>query len=363
VTVSQTFTVNAVVPVAPTIDTASGGNAQATVNFPPPVSDGGSAITGYTVTSIPAGGTDSNAGTLGLSHTIVGLSNGISYTFTVKAINAIGSSVPSGSSIAVVPAAPVAAAQTITFAPPSSQSFGTTLNITASSDSGLLVSLTSPTSGVCSVTGGVVTFLTTGSCTINANQAGNSNYSAATQVSNTFAVNAGVPDAPASVTAMGGNVTASVTFTAPASNGAPITGYTVTSSPAGGTDTNAGTTGLTHAITGLTNGISYTFTVKATNSVGTSATSTASNTVVPIILPVSTLSPLAGTYKVAAPLAVTVSTTSGGVIYYSTNGTTPTTVYSGPVALTGNVVLKYRTIAYGITEAIKSAAYSVTVTK
>lgn len=90
------------------------------------------------------------------------------------------------------------------------------------------------------------------------------------------------PGAPTGVTATAGNASASVAFTAPASNGgSAITGYTVTSSPAGGTDTNSGTTGLTHSITGLTNGTAYTFTVTATNAIGTSSASSASSAITP----------------------------------------------------------------------------------
>lgn len=69
---------------------------------------------------------------------------------------------------------------------------------------------------------------------------------------------------------------ATVEFTAPADNGgAAITGYTV--SP--GTDTNAGETGLTHTIAGLSNAAAYTFTAVATNSFGTSVASAASNSI------------------------------------------------------------------------------------
>ena len=94
---------------------------------------------------------------------------------------------------------------------------------------------------------------------------------------------AAVPDAPTGATATAGNAQATVTFTAPASNGgSPITGYTVISNPAGGVDSNAGTTVTTHAVTGLTNGTTYTFMVTATNAVGTSAPSSASNSVTPM---------------------------------------------------------------------------------
>ncbi|MHB8165176.1 MAG: fibronectin type III domain-containing protein [Sulfuricella sp.] len=88
--------------------------------------------------------------------------------------------------------------------------------------------------------------------------------------------------APTIGTAIAGNAQATVSFTAPTNTGgSPITGYSVISSPAGGVDTNAGTTALTHTITGLTNGTSYTFMVVAANSVGAGTASAASNSVIP----------------------------------------------------------------------------------
>jgi hypothetical protein len=91
------------VPAPPTIGTASASDASASVNFTNPSSDGGSAITGYTVTSNPG-----NLTATGTSNPIVisNLINGTSYTFTVKATNAIGSSIPSAPSNAVTPASP-----------------------------------------------------------------------------------------------------------------------------------------------------------------------------------------------------------------------------------------------------------------
>ena len=94
-----------------------------------------------------------------------------------------------------------------------------------------------------------------------------------------------VPGAPTSVTATAGDTQAIVSFTAPASNGgAAIIGYTVTSSPVGFTATGASSP---ITINGLTNGQAYTFTVTATNSVGTGAASTASNSVTPLAPPSS----------------------------------------------------------------------------
>ena len=86
---------------------------------------------------------------------------------------------------------------------------------------------------------------------------------------------ANVADAPAGVSATGGNASATVSWTAPTSDGgSAITGYTVTSSPSGGTASTTGGTSAT--VSGLVNGTSYTFTVVATNTVGNSGPSAAS---------------------------------------------------------------------------------------
>src|SRR6185437_12833067 len=76
-----------------------------------------------------------------------------------------------------------------------------------------------------------------------------------------------------------GNTEAIVSWTAPSNGGSAITAYTVTASPGGATATTAGATSA--AVTNLSNGISYTFTVTATNSIGTGAPSDPSASVTP----------------------------------------------------------------------------------
>lgn len=273
-TVTQSFTVNPVVPGAPAIGSATATDTQAVVNFSPPANNGGNAITAYTVTSSPGGMTATGAGS---PITVSGLTNGVSYTFTVTATNSAGTSAASVSSNSVTPKA----SQTITFASPGSQNFGTSPTLSATSSSGQSVTFTSSTTGVCTITsGGTLSFVTAGTCTINAEQAGNASYLAATTVTRSFTVNAVLPGAPTMGSATAGNGQATVTFSAPASNGgATVTSYTVTSAPGG--MTASGTTSPL-IVSGLTNGTAYTFTVKATNSVGAGAASVASNSVTPV---------------------------------------------------------------------------------
>jgi len=100
-------------PDAPTGVTAAAGDGQAAVSWTAPASDGGSAITGYTVTAAPGGATQPAAAG-STSATISGLSNGTPYTFTITATNAIGAGPASDPSDPVTPQAGAPPPQTAT---------------------------------------------------------------------------------------------------------------------------------------------------------------------------------------------------------------------------------------------------------
>lgn len=134
----------------------------------------------------------------------------------------------------------------------------------------------------------------------------------------TYTANAVVPNAPVIGTAVPGNTQAFVAFTPPAfDGGATITEYRAISTP--GSFTGTGTSSPI-TVNGLTNGVSYTFTVRATNSAGNSAESSASNSVTPYVAATS--------YTLTGP-------TSGNVRSASTNFTvTPNAVYFGTITIT-----------------------------
>ena len=91
------------------------------------------------------------------------------------------------------------------------------------------------------------------------------------------------PGAPGSVTAVPGVASATVSWTAPADPGSyPVSTYQVSATPGG---RSCMTSTLTCEVSGLTNGTTYTFTVKALNGAGWSPASSPSNTVTPQAAP------------------------------------------------------------------------------
>jgi hypothetical protein len=156
------------VPGVPTGITAVAGNAQATVSWTAPAVTGSGAITGYTARAV-SDTTKSCQWTTGpLSCTITGLTNGTSYTFTVRAQNGAGFGAASAVSNAVTPAAPPGAPTGVTRTQTSgggtSPSVQVSWVVPASNGGAAISSYTatsSPAGGTCSAFGATAT-----SCTV-----------------------------------------------------------------------------------------------------------------------------------------------------------------------------------------------------
>lgn len=270
-------------PDAPTHVVGVPETREVEVVWKAPTSDGGSPITGYTVTSSPGSFTCSSTVTF---CSVTGLTPGTGYTFTVTATNAIGTSVASAVSSAVVPLSP-----TVPGAP-------TISSVTPSFDE-LIVSIGAPNSdGGEPITGYTVTASPGGAtCTTSSDVClvsgliGGQTYTLTVTATNAVGTGpqstpsngvqplaSSVPGAPTILRVLpNGPGSLVVMITAPASSGgAPIMKYVVTASPGGATCTSPGGACM---FKGLTSGTSYSFTVVAINRNGTSSASAGSTPV------------------------------------------------------------------------------------
>jgi hypothetical protein len=312
----------ATLPGAPTIGTATGGNASASVAFTPPLNNGGMAITSYTASCTSSNGGATGSATGAASPILVGsLTNAKNYTCTVQATNPVGTGAPSAASNAVTPNPVLPGAPTIGTATASPSAISVAFTPPANNGGSAIVSFTatcaSSNGGATGSAAGAASPISVGSltngklytCTVTAmNGVGTGPASAA---SNAVTPNAVVPGAPTIGTATRLNNAASVAFTAPASTGgSPITSYAAncTSSNSGATG-NASGAGSPIIVGGLSNGHTYRCTVKAINAVGPGPASAQSNQVIPATVPgapvIGTVTPGNGSLTVAfAPPAI-----------------------------------------------------------
>ena len=137
------------------------------------------------------------------------------------------------------------------------------------------------------------------------------------------------PAAPTSVSATGGNQSATVSWTA----SEDATSYVVTSNPGSFTCTTSSTT---CSVTGLTNGTAYTFTVIARNATGNSSASSASTAVTPALpLPSTPTSVTATAGNESAQVSWTASANSATYVVTSDPGGFTCTTASTTCSVTG----------------------------
>jgi uncharacterized repeat protein (TIGR01451 family) len=135
-----------------------------------------------------------------------------------------------------------------------------------------------------------------------------------------------LPGAPAITTVAAGDSAATLTWSAPSSNGAPITGYVVTPF-IGATAQTAqvfSSSALTQTVTGLSPGTAYTFTVAAQNLAGTGPASARSSPVTPNASPTLTFaSPPSGEVGAAYSRQLTVNNGTSPFVWSLSSGTLP----------------------------------------
>lgn len=336
-------------PTAPGDVKATPGDQQATVTWTKPTSDGGSAITSYLVATTSGTGVCSVDGATTTCNA-TGLTNGVPYSFVVKATNDDGFVSPDSKASGPVvpttkPSAPTdvqavagMASATVTWKAPT-QTGGTPIKSYAVSSqvvggdggNGDLGKACDPTATSCVVTG-----LKNGTkyeFTVTAtNDAGL--VSPASAPSDPVIAGEVPPDAPTNVvgtsTKGGGGV--NVTWTAPANSGSSrlekyvVTGYQNNVAVPGATCTV--TRGLVYldtycTISGLTNGSAYTFDVVAWNKQSASNPSSASAPVTPLGPPAAPTEVVAAAGDASALVSWTAPPDAGSPV-------TGYTVYASP---------------------------------
>ena len=168
-------------------------------NQPLTAVDPGLVVTGPNFVQVSGSGTPEDCGAgFSAAPLAPGASCNLNISFTPQAAGALTSTAvftdnvlngdPSSQSIALQGTG-VQQSQTITFGSLPNQTLGTApFTLSATASSGLPVSFASTTTSVCTVSGTTATLVAAGTCTIQATQAGNANYSAATPVSESFQV-------------------------------------------------------------------------------------------------------------------------------------------------------------------------------
>lgn len=270
---AQASSVYQTVPNAPANLSGTGLNTSATITFTPPTDNGGLELTGYQYSLdngsnwLPmTGDVDNGNGTR--SFLLSSLTAGSTYQIKVAASNVLGRGTAS-TALSLTAQLVDLDALADTYL-----SVGT-INLVTQNQNNLPYTYTADPSSVCTVSGTTLTLVSTGTCTITQDQAGDANNLPTTATAS-FDVLANpvvqtVPGAPQSLTATPAPTQVTLSWATPASDGgASVTDYVVQYKV--GTNwipfTDGVNTSTSVVITGLTNGTSYDFKVAAVNSVG-----------------------------------------------------------------------------------------------
>ena len=297
-----------------------------------------------------------------------GLTKKANNTFIVTGTTADGCTYTSPPSITVSGAVEAVVAPGVpTIATVTAGDAKATVTVAAATTGGTPASYTvtaSPavTGGTCTVTGESgscdVTGLTNGTAYTFTAAATNTGGTSGASGASASVTPLTVPGAPViGAVAAAGSTSATVAFTAPASNGgSAITIYTATSN----TGANAGTASQsgsgTITVVGLTANTPYTFTVTATNTKGTSAPSDASTSVTLVTAPAAPATPtvVAGASKVT--VAVAAGTSGGTPVSYTV------TAYAAGKATGGTCTVTGVSVSCDVTGLTSGTAYTFKAT-
>jgi len=314
-------------PGVPTNVTATGANSSASVSWTAPP-NGGDPLTSYTITPFVGSAAQvptTVSGSPPTTTVTVAVNNGTTYTFQVAATNAIGTGPASAPSNAVTPTGPTTpAAPAGVSAAPGDSSASVSWVAPADGGSSIKSYSVTPFVGTTAQPSTVVPGSPPATSTIVSGLTNGTTYTFV--VSATNAIGSGpassasgpvtpgpLPGAPTNVSALPGNGSATVFWTAPTTGGGGITSYTI--SPFVGStpqpSTTASGSAVSATVTGLTNLTTYTFRVSATNPIGAGSLSSPSNPVAPRATPPTCPCTIFGT---AIPTTVDSGDASGSVV-------------------------------------------------
>jgi cysteine-rich repeat protein len=365
---------------APVLTAATPGDKQVSLTWTAPGDTGGVALTGYTIDwTGGAGGTQTTADATTTAATIAGLTNGTAYTFTIYAVNARGPGAASNALAATPmsfpPGAPTLVDAMSALGTPGAitVAFTAPTNTGSTPITGYVLIATNVTSSAqtstqlgSTATSGTITGLLGGSSYTVAVAAINTGGQGALSNSSMPIAITSAPAAPASLTATSKPEEVDLSFPVPDSGGSAITRYDLEQTASGVVtviaDATVGITGTTATahVTGLQDGATYSFRVRADNQLGNGAYSPSASAKTPS-LPMQphftnatvgttsvTLTWSDATADASYPiLSYTVTQSPGGAVYTPTPANNTTITINGLTTGTGYTFTVHATSLVG----------------